>query len=41
MINAGTFVVSDSLTVNPSNAVIVNVAQNKYWVMPSFYTSGD
>jgi uncharacterized protein (TIGR02597 family) len=41
MINAGTFVNSDSVTVNPSNAVIVSVGQSKNWVMPSFYTSGN
>ena len=40
MLNAGTFVNSDLLQVNPSNAVIVNVGQYKNWVMPSFYTSG-
>jgi hypothetical protein len=32
---------ANSVSVNPSNAVIVTVQQNKYWVMPSFYTSGN
>ena len=31
---------SDTLTINPSNSVIVSVNQPKYWVMPSFFTSG-
>jgi len=41
MINGGTFANSDSVPVNASNSVIVSVSQNKNWVMPSFYTSGD
>jgi hypothetical protein len=41
MVNAGTFADSDTLTVNSPNAVIVNVQNSKYWVMPSFYTSGN
>jgi hypothetical protein len=33
---------ADTTPVNASNAVYVNIAsQNKTWVMPSFYTSGD
>lgn len=41
MINAGTGVDSDSLPVNPSNSVIVNVGGNEFWTMPSFYTPGN
>ncbi len=32
---------ADSVTVNPSDALLVTVQQNKYWYMPSFYTSGN
>lgn len=41
MINAGTGIDSDTLSINPSNSVIVNVGQPKLWTMPSFYTSGN
>jgi hypothetical protein len=41
MISGGTGLDADTVSVNPSNAVLVTVGQSKLWVMPSFYTSGD
>jgi hypothetical protein len=32
---------SNSLPVNPSNAVIIGTGTNEYYTMPSFYTSGN
>ena len=40
MITSGSGTPSDSVPVNPSNSVVVNVQQNELWTMQSFYTTG-
>jgi uncharacterized protein (TIGR02597 family) len=41
MFNINTFADTDTVSVPPSNAVIVTTQQNEYYTMPSFYTSGN